>query len=574
MNRLFQEPTLHSSSAEPAAAAQRPPQGGAAMEEEAAAPEIKFRASAAARSGGASLGVMSNVSKLFFVNRRASNESMYSTAKSSNSDADRTAVVGERGGISEETFQRQQEDEQEQMDEFKAILAEVRLSNPGMSMAQAQHLALLKISERKGDRNGSGKSDARTQNRGRRRSVRSLVAMDDEDENKNRLLLDRAADQDEDERRARNPNTCSREDRHQDGSQSNTRRANLAPPTAAAAATFLQRNTRKLNPLSQSLPVSGSRGVIAKPAGGGGTRARDRNRPLLKRASVRDPMLQSIKQLQAELGDIDLSDEDGEWNAAGPGYRSGSGSGSAVSPGSSRRGSMFRRRGSSSSRGSGGWTRRRASAASTRSDLSIRSERSLEAERMKRKGAVGKGGGKNSKKKNPIRASAKKLLRLGSSVSSKKMKKDGEDESTGSSQSGDDAHHRMPRRASQAPSLPDIGEDEDYEVPLKSDGDTSQSGTNLRHAERSYSDISIDVPAGDLICRWDNLSRDSIGADSRESFEGTDDLICGWGSESQASLTSANGSSRRHTMATSSPGDGVASPLVNDDENESRRDSM
>ena len=568
MNRLFQEPTLHSSSAEPAAAAQRPPQGGAALEE-AAAPE-NSRASVA-RSGGASLGVMNNVSKLFFVNRRASNESMYSTTKSSNSDAARTAVVGERRGIPEETFQRQQEDEQEQMDEFKAILAEVRLSNPGMSMAQAQHLALLKISERKGDRNGSGKSDARTQNRGRRRSVRSLVAMDDEDENKNRLLLDRAADQDEDERRARNPNTCSREDRR---SQSNTRRANLAPPTAAAAATFLQRNTRNLNPLSQSLPVSGSRGVIAKPAGGGGTRARDRNRPLLKRASVRDPMLQSIKQLQAELGDVDLSDEDGDWNGAGPGYRSGSGSGSAVSPGSSRRGNIFRRRGSSSSRGSGGWTRRRASAASTRSDLSIRSERSLEAERMKRKGAVGKGGGKNSKKKNPIRASAKKLLRLGSSVSSKKIKKDGEDESTGSSQSGDNAHHRMPRRASQAPSLPDIGEDEDYEVPLKSDGDTSQSGRNLRHAERSYSDISIDVPAGDLICRWDNLSRNSIGADSRESFEGTDDLICGWGSESQASLTSANGSSRRHTMATSSPGDGVASPLDNDDENESRRDSM
>ena len=568
MNRLFQEPTLHSSSAEPAAAAQRPPQGGAALEE-AAAPE-NSRASAA-RSGGASLGVMNNVSKLFFVNRRASNESMYSTTKSSNSDAARTAVVGERRGIPEETFQRQQEDEQEQMDEFKAILAEVRLSNPGMSMAQAQHLALLKISERKGDRNGSGKSDARTQNRGRRRSVRSLVAMDDEDENKNRLLLDRAADQDEDERRARNPNTCSREDRR---SQSNTRRANLAPPTAAAAATFLQRNTRNLNPLSQSLPVSGSRGVIAKPAGGGGTRARDRNRPLLKRASVRDPMLQSIKQLQAELGDVDLSDEDGDWNGAGPGYRSGSGSGSAVSPGSSRRGNIFRRRGSSSSRGSGGWTRRRASAASTRSDLSIRSERSLEAERMKRKGAVGKGGGKNSKKKNPIRASAKKLLRLGSSVSSKKIKKDGEDESTGSSQSGDNAHHRMPRRASQAPSLPDIGEDEDYEVPLKSDGDTSQSGRNLRHAERSYSDISIDVPAGDLICRWDNLSRNSIGADSRESFEGTDDLICGWGSESQASLTSANGSSRRHTMTSSSPGDGVASPLDNDDENESRRDSM
>ena len=553
MNRLFQEPTLHSSSAEPAATAQRPPQGGAALEAVAAAAPEKNSSTSAVRSGGASLGVMNNVSKLFFVNRRASNESMYSTTKSSNSDAARTAVVGERGGISEETFQRQQEDEQEQMDEFKAILAEVRLSNPGMSMAQAQHLALLKISERKGDRNGSGKGDARTQNRGRRRSVRSLVAMDDEDENKNRLLLDRAADQDEDERRARNPNTCSREDRHQ---QSNNRR-----------------NTRNLNPLSQSLPVSGSRGVIAKPAGGGGTRVRDRNRPLLKRASVRDPMLQSIKQLQAELGDVDLSDEDGDWNGTEPGYRSGSGSGSAVSPGSSRRGSMFRRRGSSSSRGSGGWTRRRASAASTRSDLSIRSERSLEAERMKRKGLVRKDDGKK-KTKNPIRASAKKLLRLGSSASSKKMKKGGEDESAGSSQSGDNAHHRMPRRASQAPSLPDIGEDEDYEVPLKSDGDTSQSGRNLRHAGRSYSDISIDVPVGDLICRWDNLSRGSIEVDSRGSLEGTDDLICGWGSESQASLTSANGSSRRHTMATSSPGDGVASSLDNDDENESRRDSM
>ena len=548
---LFQEPTLHSSSGS-TAAAQRPPQGGAALE--AAAAAEKNSSTSAVRSGGASLGVMNNVSKLFFVNRRASNESMYSTTKSSNSDAARTAVVGERGGLSEETFRRQQEEEQEQMDEFKAILAEVRLSNPGMSMAQAQHLALLKISERKGDRNGSGTGDARTQNRGRRRSVRSLVAMDDEDENKNRLLLDRAADQDEDERRARNPNTCSREDRHQDVSQSNN-------------ATFLQRNTRNLNPLSQSLPVSGSRGVIAKPAGGQGTRARDRNRPLLKRASVRDPMLQSIKQLQAELGDVDLSDEDADWNDAERGYRSGSGSGSAVSPGSSRRGSMFRRRGSSSSRGSVGWTRRRTSAASTRSDLSIRSERSLEAERMKRMG--GKGGGKN-KTKNVIRASAKKLF--------KKMKKDGEVESAGSSQSGDNVHHRLPRRASrrasQAPSLPDIGEDEDYEVPLKSDGDTSQSGRNLCHGGRSYSDTSIDVPIGDLICRWDNLSRGSIDIDSRGSLEGTDELICGWGSESQASLTSANGSSRRHTMATSSPGDGVASPLDNDDENESRRDSM
>lgn len=186
---------------------------------------------------------------------------------------------------------------------------------------------------------------------------------------------------------------------------------------------------------------------------------------------------------------------------------------------------------------------------------------------MKRMG--GKGGGKN-KTKNVIRASAKKLF--------KKMKKDGEVESAGSSQSGDNVHHRLPRRASrrasQAPSLPDIGEDEDYEVPLKSDGDASQSGRNLCHGGRSYSDTSIDVPIGDLICRWDNLSRGSIDIDSRGSLEGTDELICGWGSESQASLTSANGSSRRHTMATSSPGDGVASPLDNDDENESRSDSM
>jgi len=521
---------------------------------------------ASASRGGTSLGVMNNMSKLFFANRRASNESLYS-AKSGNSGAARSSVVvvvGERGGMSEEAFRHQQGEEQARMDEFKAILAEVRLSNPGMSMAQAQHLALLKVSERKGGRNENGMSDSGNQKLERPRR-RSLVAMDDKDENKNRLLLDNAK-RDEDERRARNLNN--RDYHYQDSSQSN-RRSNIGP--RAAAATFLRRNTRNLNPLSQSLPISVVKGASAKDADGVNNMVPDRNQPLIKRASVRDPMLQSIRQLQDELGEVDLSDEGGDSNDTGLGYHSGSGSGGAVSPASSRRGSMFRRRGSAASRDCGGRPRRRTSAASARSDLSIRSERSLEAERIRR-GIAGKCD--RNKKKNPIRASAKKLLRLGSNASSKKVR-DGEEASAGSSQSGDNACHRPKRRASQAPSLPDIGEDENYEAQIKSDGDTSHSDRNLLQGGRRYSDISIEVPVGDLICRWNNSSRDSIGADSHGSFDESDGLICGWGTQSITSLAAANGSSRRNTMAGSSSEDDFALPLGNDDGRlENRRGSM
>ena len=182
----------------------------------------------------------------------------------------------------------------------------------------------------------------------------------------------------------------------------------------------------------------------------------------------------------------------------------------------------------------------------------------------------------NKKKKGgAIRSSAKKLLRLGSHGSSKKMR-DGDSESAGSSQSGDHAQPRPKRRASQTPSLPDIGEDDEdysYEVPIKSDGDTSyQSGKYLRQeGGRRYSDISIEVPGGDgLICRWDNLSRDSIGGDSHPSLDGSDGLICGWANASNG------GSSRRHTIAGSSSGEDFAAALDDDDDDESenRRGSM
>ena len=455
-------------------------------------------------------------------------------------------------------------------DEFKTILAEVRLANPGISMAQAQHLTILRLSERKNnhDKSGSdrgsddaggheredngggdGTKSAANKSRQDRRRRRSLVAMDDKDENKHKLLLQRQ-----------------RNDSVNTGGGGG---ANLAPPPMAVGG-FLRRNTRNLIPLAKSLPVKDGNNDNDSAAAIDDT-VPDRHQPLLKRSSVRDPMLQSIRQLQEELGEVDLSEDDGGGSHdTGAGQHSGSGSGGGT--GSRRRGSgsMFRRRGSHASRGSGGRLRRRMSAASSRSDLSIRSERSLEAERI-RKGIYTKKSDGNKKKGSGIRSSAKKLLRLGSHGSSKKMR-DADSESAGSSQSGDHAQHRPKRRASQAPSLPDIGEDEDYEVPIKSDGDTSNSGKHLRQGGgRRYSDISIEVPVGgDLICRWDNLSRDSIGGDSHVSFDESDGLICGWANASN------NGSSRRHTMAGSSSGDDFAAALDDDydDESENRRGSM
>ena len=558
---LFQE-TLHSSSATSATPA-------------AASAGNGNHASATARTGTSSLGVMNNVSKLFFTsNRRASNESMYSTRSSNSaSGAARQAIQPEQQGgqaeeplLSEEAFRRQQAAEQARMDEFKTILAEVRLANPGISMAQAQHLTILRLSERKntayeksgsdrgsddaggnmqyeGNGAGDGTKSAANKSRQDRRRRRSLVAMDDKDENKHKLLLQRQHDND-----------------------TGGGGGNLAPPMAMGG--FLRRNTRNLNPLAKPLPVkdgnNDSDGTALEDT------VPDRNQPLLRRSSVRDPMLQSIRQLQEELGEVDLSEDGGGSHDTGAGQHSGSGSGGGT--GSRRRGSgsMFRRRGSHASRGSGGRLRRRMSAASSRSDLSIRSERSLEAERI-RKGIYTKKSDGNKKKGSGIRSSAKKLLRLGSHGSSKKMR-DADSESAGSSQSGDHAQHRPKRRASQAPSLPDIGEDEDYEVPIKSDGDTSNSGKHLRQGGgRRYSDISIEVPVGgDLICRWDNLSRDSIGGDSHVSFDESDGLICGWANASN------NGSSRRHTMAGSSSGDDFAAALDDDyeDESKNRRGSM
>ena len=472
--------------------------------------------------------------------------------------------------MSEEAFQRQQAAEQARMDEFKTILAEVRLANPGISMAQAQHLTILKISERKnnnhnqsgsyrgsddasghergdnGGGGGDGTKGAANKPRQDRRRRRSLVALEGKDENKHKLLLQR----------------------QQHDNDTGGGGGNLAPPTATSMGGFLRRNTRNLNPLTKSLQVkdgnNDSDGIALDDT------VPDRHQPLLRRSSVRDPMLQSIRQLEEELGEVDLSEDGGGSHDTGAGQHSGSGSGGGT--GSRRRGSgsMFRRRGSHASRGSGGRLRRRTSAASSRSDLSIRSERSLEAERI-RKGIYTEQSDGNKKKGSGIRSSAKKLLRLGSHGSGKKMR-DADSESAGSSQSGDHAQHRPKRRASQAPSLPDIGEDEDYEIPIKSDGDTSNSGKHLRQGGgRRYSDISIDVPVGgDLICRWDNLSRDSIGGDSHISFDESDGLICGWANASN------NGSHRRHTMAGSSSGNdfSVASDDDYEDESENRRGSM